>query len=185
MSDNDPSMKRSSLNGCWILDRGRGNPSMRSYLETMGVNELALEAHDKGEAEFDTFLTITMDKDSVEIVKRSRVNADITVELELGVEHVVLLPPGNREKKSLAMSDHPGHLCIQSSLQSLNGLAKVVETKNLLQEQDRSIMVQDLTITNALTGVTCTTTRYFIPYLKTPPHLEVITGDVEMMDDVI
>lgn len=155
---------------------------MRAYLETMGVHELALEAHEKGEAEYDTIHTISLDHNSVQLIKRSRVNADIRVDLELGVEHVVFLPPGNREKKSLAMSDHPGHLYIQSSLQSFNGLARVVETKNLLQEEDRTVMVQVLTITNDLTGATCTTTRHFIPYLSTPPHLELVAGDVDMMD---
>jgi hypothetical protein len=164
------------------LDKGRGNPSMRPYLETMGVNELALEAHEKGEAEFDTFQTIALGRDRVEIIKRSRVNADIRVDLELGVEHVVLLPPGNREKKSLALSDHPGHLRIQSSLHTLSGLARITETKNLLQEEERTILVQELTITNDLTGQTSTTTRYFVPYLKTPPHLEVVASYVDTMD---
>ena len=32
-----------SMNGTWILDKRRGSPSMRGYLETMGVTELAIE----------------------------------------------------------------------------------------------------------------------------------------------
>jgi len=37
-----PSMSilRDTLNGCWSLDKSRGEWSMRHYLEVMGVNEL-------------------------------------------------------------------------------------------------------------------------------------------------
>ena len=38
------------MNGTWILDKRRGS-SMRGYLETMGVTELAIEAHEKGESD--------------------------------------------------------------------------------------------------------------------------------------
>jgi hypothetical protein len=207
----DISLKRTSLNGCWILDRKRGDPSMKGYLETMKVNDLAIEAHEKGDKEQDTFHTISFENNNnkVTIIKRSRVNNDIKVELELGVEHVTHLPPihksragdtaagtitgrleqqttndnvftttTTREKKSLALSQHPGHLHIQSSLQTVNGLARVVDVKNLIQEDDRSVMVQELTITNEETGKSHTTIRYFVPYYEippSPPHLQQLS----------
>ena len=144
---------------------------MRGYLETMGVNELAIQAHEKGESEHETYHTITLDGNNLRIVKRSRVNNDLVVELVLGQETVVLLPPGNRQKKSIAMSNHDGHLEIQSSLLTVNGMARVVDVKNVQQEDDKTYLVQQLTITNEVSGASNTTTRWFLPYDKTPPHL--------------
>lgn len=134
---------------------------------------MAVEAHEKAELEFDTINTITMDAKKVEIVKRSRVNNDVIVELVFGQEQLVYLPPGERPKKSLATSQGPGHLKIVHSLQTYNaGKASVTDTKTLQQEEDKSVIVQELTIVNELTQESNTTIRYFIPYLKTPPHLE-------------
>ena len=66
--------KRETLDGVWKLDKNRGEWSMRGYLETLNVNELAIQAHEKGETEHDTFHTITINGDDIKIVKRSRVN---------------------------------------------------------------------------------------------------------------
>ena len=163
-----------SLNGCWILDKARGEWSMRGYLEAMNVNELAIKAHEKGEQEYDTFHTITLTEDRVKIIKRSRVNADLVVDLPLGTEQTEYLPPGDRPKKSLAVSDHPGHLQIQTSMPTVNGLAKVTDIKVLQTKVDddpnKTMMLQTLTIINEQTGQTHTTTRYFLPYGATPPH---------------
>lgn len=73
---------RNDLNGSWILDKTRGQPSMRGYLETMGVNDLAIEAHEKGELETDTVHRIEFSANSVRIQKLSRVN-DCTMEIAL------------------------------------------------------------------------------------------------------
>lgn len=146
---------------------------MNKYLETMNVDPLAIEAHEKGEKEQDTFHTIEfLPERKVKITKLSRVNDDLVVELEFGKESVEYLPPGNRPKRSLAISDHPGHLCIQSSLLTVNGKASVTDTKRLEQVDDEhSVMVQELTVVNEQTGNTHTTIRYFYPYTDTPPHL--------------
>eukprot|EP00545_Synedropsis_sp_CCMP1620_P007667 CAMPEP_0119004292 /NCGR_PEP_ID=MMETSP1176-20130426/1061_1 /TAXON_ID=265551 /ORGANISM="Synedropsis recta cf, Strain CCMP1620" /LENGTH=219 /DNA_ID=CAMNT_0006955979 /DNA_START=1 /DNA_END=660 /DNA_ORIENTATION=+ len=173
--------RRESLNGCWILDRHRGTPSMRQYLETMGVDELTIQAHEKGETERETYHTIDISPDQkIRIVKRSRVNNDIVVELELGKELVTLLPPGNREKKTLATSMDNGQTTLQlkSSLLTVNGLASVMDIKQLIQEEHNTVLMQELTITNATTLQTHKTVRYFYPYTQTPPHLE----DQEMAD---
>ena len=63
--------QRDSLNGTWMLDKSRGKWSMRGYLETLHVNELVIQAHEKGETETDTYHTITLDttKNTVRIVK--------------------------------------------------------------------------------------------------------------------
>ena len=70
-----PSLQRDSLNGAWILDKTQGNWQMKEYLETMQVDPLAIEAHEKGDRETDTIHTITLDNanNQVTIVKRSRV----------------------------------------------------------------------------------------------------------------
>jgi len=141
---------------------------MRGYLETLHVNELAIQAHEKGEQDHDTIHFITfpdMDFDKVRMVKRSRVNNDLVVELVLGEESVEYLKPDDRPKKSLATSENPGkHLQIQSSLLTMNGMAHVTDIKRLVQEGNKSILVQDLTIVNDETKQSNTTTRYFLPY---------------------
>jgi hypothetical protein len=153
---------------------------MREYLETMGVDELAIQANEKGESEQDTYHTIELSDSTIKIIKRSRVNNDLVVELTLGQAMIEHLPPGDREKKMLATSLSPEHVQIESSLLTVNGLARVLEIKKLLQEEAMSVLQQELTITNAITGKSHTTVRYFVPYLKTPPHLE----DVVMADDL-
>jgi hypothetical protein len=162
---------RDSLNGCWILDKTVGDWSMNKYLETMQVDPLAIEAHDKADKENDTFHTIELDSKQVKITKRSRVNNDVVVQLELGKEQTEFLPPGNRPKRTLARSEGPMHLEIQSSLQTMNGKASVSDIKRLKTINDKTYLVQELSIINEGTQQSCTTTRYFIPYLQTPPHL--------------
>lgn len=147
---------------------------MKEYLEIMNVDPLAIEAHEKGDKETDTIHTIEMTPDNrVKMVKRSRVNSDLTVELELGTEFLEHLSPGERPKRLLATSNHPGHLQVQSSLQTLNhGSATVTDVKELVQEESQTIMLQRLTIVNEQTKKSHSVSRYFVPYLKTPPHLE-------------
>ena len=165
MTAEESTKKRDSMNGIWRLDKNRGEWSMRGYLETLNVNELAIQAHEKGESEYDTFHTIKINGQSIQIVKRSRVNNDLVVELTLGEEKVEYLQPGDRPKKMLATSEDIGlDLKIESSLLTMNGMAHVVDTKNLIQEDDKSILVQELTIVNEQTGNTSTTTRYFVPH---------------------
>ena len=167
------STKRTDLNGAWILDKSQKDWSMNNYLRVMKVDPVAIEAHEKGELEFDTIHTITMDSQKVNIVKRSRVNNDVTVDLVFGQEQLVKLPPGDRPKHSLATSEGPDHLRVVHSLQTYNaGKATVTDIKRLKQEEDKTVLVQELTIVNELTNEQNTTIRYFIPYLKTPPHLE-------------
>lgn len=169
-----PYAVRDSLNGCWILDKSKGNWSMSGYLECMQVNDLAIKAHEKGEDEYDTYHTIEMDEKRVKITKRSRVNADLVVDLPLGEEHIEYLPPGDRPKKSLAITEKKGHLHITSSLHTVNGVASVTDLKvletNVDGDPNKVMIVQTLTITNAQTGKTHATTRHFSPYLEIPPH---------------
>lgn len=163
-----PDNKRNTLAGSWILDKNRGEWSMRGYLETLHVNELAIQAHEKGEQEYDTIHTITFPDfnfEKVRIVKRSRVNNDLVVELTLGEELVQYLKPDDRPKKSLATSEDPGtHLKIESSLLTMNGMAHVIDIKRLVQEEDKSVLIQELTIVNEETNKSKTTTRYFNPF---------------------
>jgi hypothetical protein len=167
-------MKRVSLEGCWILDKSREPWSMNRYLEIMNVDPLAIEAHEKGEKEHDTYCTIEFIHwgATVKVTKRSRVNNDLVVELKLGQDYVEYLQPNNRPKRSVAKSDNVGHLCITSSLHTLNGTALVTDVKRLVQEsEERSVLVQELTIVNQQTGASHTTIRYFNPYTDIPPHL--------------
>ena len=162
-------IKRDSLNGVWKLDKTKENWSMRGYLQTLHVNELAIQAHEKGELEHETIHTITWEGSKIKIVKRSRVNNDLVVELTLGEEHVQYLQPGQRPKKSTATTEDPGkHLKIQSSLLTMNGMAHVTDIKRLLQEGDSSVLVQELTIVNEQTGDSNTTKRTFTPHVPPP-----------------
>jgi hypothetical protein len=145
-------MRRNDLNGAWILDKTQQNWSMNNYLRVMKVDPVAIEAHEKGELEFDTIHTITMDHEKVKIVKRSRVNSDVVVELTFGKEELIHLPPGDRPKRSLATSDGPTHLKIVNSLQTYNaGKASVTDIKTLRQDEDKSVLVQELTVVNEVT----------------------------------
>jgi len=64
---------------------------MRGYLEAMNVTDLAIQAHEKGEAETDTVHTIQLTNTRYKIKKLSRVN-DLTLDLTLGVEDVKTMP---------------------------------------------------------------------------------------------
>jgi hypothetical protein len=249
---NEEHEDRTTLNGCWILDKSRDNWSMNQYLQTMNVDPLAIEAHEKGEKEYETYHTIEFinNNTGIKIVKRSRVNNDVVVELNFGQEYQQYLQPNNRLKSSIATSDHLGHLCIKSSLVTTDnhGTAIVTDNKRLQtieetaaalptptlpilttsspKEDDdtkhksedgenmkmeiadtpehapletpsnvksKTVMVQELTIQHVETGQSHTTTRYFLPYFETPPHLVPIISpnattadnldDNEMMDE--
>ena len=105
-------------------------------------------------------------------------NNDHVVELTMGEEKVQHLQPGDRPKKSTATSDdHKTHLMVTSSLLTMNGMAHVTDVKRLVNEptpegstdggatgETRSVLVQELTITNEQTKQSNTTTRYFNPY---------------------
>mmetsp|Transcript_21140 Transcript_21140/g.50241 ORF Transcript_21140/g.50241 Transcript_21140/m.50241 type:complete len:278 (+) Transcript_21140:36-869(+) len=207
-----PPIKRTSLNGRWVVDKSRSQ-LMSDYLRVMDVPSDAIQAHEKGEQETDTYHTITLSDDNtaVRIVKRSRVNDDVVVELEIGKEKTEMLRawstdrsiknPEKRPKKAIATTDDPGkHLKIENNLLTVNGMAHVIDTRKLVQEEvavpdsapggegdggpsadakpksesvngngtkssdTRSVIVQELVITNEVTGATHTTTRYFVPY---------------------
>lgn len=142
---------------------------MSGYLTTMNVAADAIAAHEKGEREHDTFHTIELTRRHVRIVKRSRVNNDVMVELTLGGETVEYLPPNNRPKRMMAISESLQHLRIESSLTTSNGTAIVQDVKRL--SEDGTHMIQTIHVRNEETGQTNETTRIFVPYNETPPHL--------------
>jgi hypothetical protein len=132
-----------TMNGTWILDKRRGSPSMRGYLETMGVTELAIEAHEKGESEHDTVNLIEFDDAYFKIKKLSRVT-DLYLELKLGEEYRQKLP-GDRIKTVLATSDNPGRsVRIVSRMPTMNGPVTVVDTKTLQRESNMLVLIQFL-----------------------------------------
>lgn len=152
-----------TMNGTWILDKRRGSPSMRGFLETMCVTELAIEAHEKGESEHDTINIIEFDDDYFKIKKLSRVT-DLYLELTLGEEYRQKLP-GDRIKTVLATSDNIGRsVRIVSRMPTMNGLVTVVDTKTLQRESNILILIQTLVILNESSGKEHTTVRYFIPF---------------------
>ena len=58
---------------------------------------------------------------------------------------------------------------LRESLPTINGVAKVVDIKRLIQEVDetgneRSVYVQELNIANDSTKINNVTTRYFLPF---------------------
>ena len=160
-------MTRTSLNGCWILDKSMPDWSMSSYLSILNVDQLAIEAHEKAEREVDTYHTIDISHDHFQIVKRSRVNNDLKLELPLNNTVAEGLPNG-RTKQSVAVSHGPHHVQINHSIQTTNGWADVQDVKEL----ELSRYKQTLSITNRATQASHTTVRYYLPYNRTPPHLE-------------
>lgn len=160
-----PPVIRNTLSGSWILDKSRGEWSMRGYLETLNVPELAIQANEKGENELDTIHAIELSDEKVKITKRSRVNNNLVLELAFGEELVEYLKPDDRPKKQLATTEDPGkHLKIVSSLLTVNGMAHVTDIKRLEQETKGSVLIQELTINNPASNKTHTTTRYFNPH---------------------
>lgn len=158
-----PRLDLGSMNGTWILDKGRGKPSMRGYLETMGVTEFAIEAHDKGEADHDTINIIEFDDEYFKIKKLSRVT-NLELELKLGEMFTETLP-GDRVKTVLATSDCPGEsVNIVSRMPTMNGMATVYDNKTLMREGNTLLLVQTLAIRNEQTGRENTTVRYFVPH---------------------
>lgn len=153
-----------SMSGTWVLDKKRGQPSMRGYLETMGVTDIAIEAHEKAELEHETYHTIDWQNQNFKIKKLSRVT-DLELDLRLGSELSQSLPD-NRVKTILATSDDPTQsIKIVSRLPTMNGMANVVDTKTLQRDEAGTlILVQTLVITNERSGATNTTTRYFLPH---------------------
>jgi hypothetical protein len=149
----------------------------------MDVNELAIEANEKGELEHDTIHEITLNSTTYKIKKLSRVN-DMVLEVVLDKEHKkpLLLPAGKSGllgkemmsqgemvKRTIATSNHVGHVEVKSSMPTINGLASVIDVKTLVHETDpdgkpRSVYVQQLTICNEKTGKSHVTTRYFLPF---------------------
>ena len=91
------------------------------------------------------------------------------LDVTLGTEQVKPLLPGDRIKRTLATSDHQGHVKIESIMPTMNGVAKVSDVKTLVQETAadgtaNSIYVQQLTIMNENTQKSDMTTRYFLPF---------------------
>lgn len=140
----------------------------------MGVTELAIEAHEKGEEEHETIHTIDFSDTHFKIKKQSRVT-DLGLDLKLGEEHSQTLP-GDRVKTTIATSEHPGQqVKIISRMPTMNGVANVVDTKTLQREGNLLVLVQMLTIKNELSGQEHTTTRYFVPHEGSIP-LAAITA---------
>lgn len=143
----------------------------------MGVSELAIEANEKGDCEHNTIHDITLTPTQFTIKKLSRVN-DMILDVTLGTEQLKPLLPGDRIKKTLATSDHPGHVKVESTMPTMNGVARVTDIKTLVQENAQdvnnnsndpttrttSIYVQQLTILNESTQKSHVTTRYFVPF---------------------
>ncbi|GKY94286.1 hypothetical protein MPSEU_000394400 [Mayamaea pseudoterrestris] len=171
---------RESLNGSWILDKTKPY-SMKDYLAVMHLDELAILAHEKGEQEQDTIQTIELDDKQLTLHKFSRVNNNLCVQLRLGEELVELLKPGERVKKQVATSNGLKDFLIKSSLDTLNGLATVLDQRQLAE--DGAFMQQTLSIRNEQTGETSTTTRFFLPYDGIPPHL-IADKEMESTMDV-
>lgn len=164
-----------------MLDKTRGEPSMRSYLEIMGVNVLAIEAHEKGEKDVDTLHHIHLTENSFKIKKTSRVN-NLQEEFILGKKTSHALAGGARVKTTLVVSDGLNHVKIDTHMPTMNGIAEVIDVKNLIQEDGNIFLKQELTIQNVDNGNSKTTTRWFIPIKKTP---EIEFDDSEMEVETI
>ena len=96
----------------------------------------------------------------------------MTLDVTLGVEDVKALLPGERRKRTLATSEHLGHVRVESSMPTMKGMARVTDVKTLVQEVsgeggggERMILyVQQLTIASDCTQKSHVTSRYFVPF---------------------
>uniref|UniRef100_A0A7S0PHQ3 Cytosolic fatty-acid binding proteins domain-containing protein n=1 Tax=Leptocylindrus aporus TaxID=1398097 RepID=A0A7S0PHQ3_9STRA len=159
---------RTCLNGVWKLDKTRGEPSMRGYLEVMGVDGLAIEAHEKGERDVDTLHHILLTGDTYRVKKTSRVN-NLQEEFALGKETLTTLADGNRQKKTLVESENNTTVRICTHMPTVNGAAEVTDVKTLVHEDNgRVCMHQELIIKNLNNGKTKVTRRWFTPSSLTP-----------------
>ena len=170
-SGSSGSLMRDTLNGVWILDKNRGKPSMRGYLETMNVHELAIEANEKGDSEHDTIHDMTLTGTDFTIKKLSRVN-DFTLTVKLN-EPTDAIINGNKKRTTFATSEHLGHVKVESTMPTLNGMARVTDTKTLEISTNNNnknnnsqvtLYKQELHILNEATGKNHTTIRYFLPH---------------------
>lgn len=175
-----PLIHRDTLDGMWILDKSRGEWSMKHCLEVMNINPMIIDSHCIGELDNDSIQTIQFDKEkhSVRIIKKNYIgNDDIVIDLQLDIEHIEYLPPGNREKRTIAIVDTRNtsssycNLEIKSNLHTFNGYISIIDSEYVVQERisdndnniTRSVLVQEMTITNARTKKQHKTTRYFNP----------------------
>lgn len=148
---------RHSLNGAWKLDKSRGG-KLRGYLETMDVPEMAIVAHEKGEADVDTINVIELNESTLRIKKTSRVN-DLVEEFVIGKETKIVLHPGDREKLVTATSKNSKNFCIKTIMSTMNGVAEVYDDRQLVMLEDGVFMLQELVITNKTTGRSYLTNR--------------------------
>jgi len=141
---------------------------MRGYLEMMNVHELAIEANEKGDSEHDTIHDMTLTETHFSIKKLSRVN-DFTLSVKLN-ETANAIINGNKKRTTFATSEHLGHVKVESTMPTLNGMARVTDTKTLeiSTNQNNNSQVtlckQELHILNEATGKSHTTIRYFLPH---------------------
>ena len=153
---------------------------MRGYLEVMGVNDLAIEAHEKGEKDVDTLHNIHLTKKSYKIKKTSRVN-NLQEEYVLRKKTSHALAGGARVKTTLVQSDGLDHVKINTHMPTMNGTAEVTDSKTLVHEEGKTFLKQELTILNVENGINKTTTRWFTPINETP---EIAFDDSEMEVDI-
>uniref|UniRef100_A0A7S2K335 Uncharacterized protein n=1 Tax=Leptocylindrus danicus TaxID=163516 RepID=A0A7S2K335_9STRA len=168
---------RTSLNGVWRLDKSRGEPSMKGYLEVMGVTAMAIEAHEKGEKDVETRNNIELTGSKLRIKKTSRVN-NLQEEFPIGQEIIkTLMGGGDRQKVTRVDSEGLHHVKITTQMPTMNGKAEVVDIKTLVTEDDgKTVLRQDLTIRNVDTGQTKTTERWFVP--------EALTEEIAFEENV-
>lgn len=192
--NNDISTQRKTLNGAWKLDKTRGEPSLRGFLETMGVSELAIVAHEKGEQEHETIQIIFLTDKHYKIKKLSRVN-DLVEEFELNKESIKIYPPGDRKKITLSTSNGLNHVNIHTKMPTMNGLAEVTDIKTLLTSSSGAaenndlfpkdadplkdiFLLQKLTIKNIAADKSHTSRRYYKPYYDDSKDMDISPPDI-------
>lgn len=203
ITNNSTAKRRLDLNGAWKLDKTRGSPSMKYYLETMGVTPLAIEANEKGDADQDTIHIITLTSTDYNIKKISRVN-DLTLSMILGQEQKLLQEDldnndkqqqkkqQSRVKSCLATSSSLRDVLIVSNMPTINGDAYVTDRKTMEEHpgersgsSDSTIVLykQELTVRNEWTGKEHTTIRYFVPHVVLVEDEEEKQKEVEDADE--
>lgn len=177
---------RKSLNGLWLLDKGKGPYSMRGYLEAMAISEEIIQLHEKKEMEKDAAFEISLTEKQYTIKHfywqdfESKSKGKV-LQLELGEEVVESIKvygvPTQLRRQTVARSSGQTHICVTRRMITANGYANIKDVKVLIEPRvfngstgsyvrDKTkypIMRHELTIVNESLNKEDKMVRFFMP----------------------
>lgn len=163
---------RPSIDGTWRVDSTRGD-SMGGFLRVMDCSDMAIEAMFKAEIEMPTVHRYTISTSHYTVTKRSRLN-NFTESFPIGkrtINNININKDDVKEKATIVSVCTPKFVHIVSKLSTSNGVAEVVDKKQL--SEDGTHLLQELQIRNLKTNAVNTTTRYWVPHEEEMDPFEI------------